>query len=92
MKKQKEIVGVILAAGLSSRMGELKQLLPIGGHPAVCRIARVLKENLRQVIVVVGHRAEEVQDALSGTNCLVYDQSNRPIGSPISSVALFFRA
>ena len=68
MKKQKEIAGVILAAGLSSRMGELKQLLPIGGHPAVCRIARVLKENLRQVIVVVGHRAQEVQDALSGIN------------------------
>ncbi len=66
MNKQKEITGVILAAGLSSRMGEFKQLLPIGGHPAVCKIASVLEENLRQVIVVVGHRAQEVQNALNG--------------------------
>ncbi len=65
MNKQKEITGVILAAGLSSRMGEFKQLLPIGGRPAVCKIANVLKENLRRVIVVVGHRAKDVQDALS---------------------------
>ena len=64
MKKQNEIAGVILAAGLSSRMGGFKQLLPIGGSPAVCRIASVLTENLRQVIVVVGHRALEVKDAL----------------------------
>ena len=65
MNKQNEIAGVILAAGLSSRMGRFKQLLPIGGSPAVCRIASVLTENLRQVIVVVGHRALEVKDALS---------------------------
>ena len=68
MRGQKEIAGVVLAAGLSSRMGEFKQLLPIGGRPAVCRIAKVLKENLRHVIVVVGHRAQEVQDALSELN------------------------
>ena len=68
MKRQREITGVILAAGLSSRMGEFKQLLPIGGRPAVCRIASVLSENLRQVIVVVGHRAQDVQDALSEHN------------------------
>ena len=68
MNRQREITGVILAAGLSSRMGEFKQLLPIGGCPAVCRIASVLSENLRQVIVVVGHRAQDVQDALSEHN------------------------
>lgn len=66
MSNQREVTGVILAAGLSSRMGEFKQLLPIGGCPAVCKIASVLKENLRQVIVVAGHRAKDVQDAISG--------------------------
>ena len=66
MKKREEIVGVILAAGLSSRMGKFKQLLPIDGQPAVCKIAGVLEQCLERVIVVVGHRANEVKDALVG--------------------------
>ncbi len=68
MNRKNKITGVILAAGLSSRMGEFKQLLPIGERPAVCRIASVLTDCLRQVIVVVGHRAQEVQDALREYN------------------------
>jgi molybdenum cofactor cytidylyltransferase len=66
MRKRDEIVGIVLAAGLSSRMGKFKQLLPIGDQPAVCRIAGVLKQCLEQVVVVVGHRADEVRDALVG--------------------------
>ena len=66
MRNRDEIVGIVLAAGLSSRMGKFKQLLPIGDEPAVYRIAGVLKQCLEQVVVVVGHRADEVRDALAG--------------------------
>ena len=38
------------------------------------------------------HKPSGVCAAQSGTSCLVYDQFNRPKGSPISSVALFFPA
>jgi len=65
MKKREEIVGIVLAAGLSSRMGKFKQLLPIDDEPAVCKIAGVLKQCLERVIVVVGYRADEVRDALA---------------------------
>lgn len=36
--------GVVLAGGLSSRMGEPKPLLPVGDVPAVVRCAEVLAD------------------------------------------------
>lgn len=64
MKKTRETAAIVLAAGMSTRMGEFKQLLPIGGKPTVCRIVDVLAPLLERVVVVVGHRADEVERAL----------------------------
>lgn len=61
------VAAVILAAGGSTRMGELKQLLPIGGQPMVRRTAAaVCAAGLAQVVVVVGAQAEAVEAALDG--------------------------
>ncbi|MBR4691595.1 MAG: histidine phosphatase family protein [Oscillospiraceae bacterium] len=54
------IGGVILAAGYSSRMGELKPLLPVGGVPALLRAAEALSGAGAEVAVVTGHRREEL--------------------------------
>ena len=54
------VVGIVLAAGMSTRMGRLKQLLPLGGRPAIQWIVEVLIGRLDQVIVVLGHRADEI--------------------------------
>ncbi len=64
MKKTGDTAAIVLAAGLSSRMGEFKQLLPLGGVPAVCGIVDVLVPIFERVVVVVGHRADEVERAL----------------------------
>ncbi len=61
-----EIVGLVLGAGMSSRMGQLKQLLPLAGEPALRRVARQAMEALPKVIVVLGYRAAEVRPALAG--------------------------
>jgi molybdenum cofactor cytidylyltransferase len=57
--------GVILAAGVSTRMGRPKQLLPLGDR---CLLQHVLDEalssRLDEVILVLGHRAEEIREAL----------------------------
>ena len=57
-----KISGIILAAGLSTRMGESKQLLPFGDSTIIeTVIDNLLGSKLNEVIVVVGHEAEKVQ-------------------------------
>jgi molybdenum cofactor cytidylyltransferase len=58
---------VLLAAGLSRRMGTRNKLLiEIGGEPMVRRVARVYLAAGAQVRAVVGYQAERVREALKG--------------------------
>ena len=59
------VAGIILAAGMSTRMGQLKQLLPLGGRAAIEWIAEVVSSRLDEVVVVLGHRAEEIAPVLA---------------------------
>ncbi len=64
------VAAVVLAAGSSSRMGENKLLLEIGGEPLVRRAVRAaLAAGLDPVIAVLGHEAEGVAGALAGLPC-----------------------
>lgn len=55
------IAGVILAAGSSSRLGEPKQLLDLGGRPVLAHtLAAVRQTSLTPLFVVLGHAAEEI--------------------------------
>lgn len=66
-KEKMQIAGIVLAAGAATRMGELKQLLPVAGQPMVRRVAQaVCQAGLAQVVVVIGARAQAVQQALAG--------------------------
>ena len=59
------ISGILLAAGLSSRMGEPKQLLPFGESSIVETVVdSMLGAKFDEVIVVVGHRASEIREQL----------------------------
>jgi molybdenum cofactor cytidylyltransferase len=61
------ISAVVLAAGSSSRMGQPKLLLPLGGEPIVRRVARqVLGAGFDDVLVVVGCEHERIAAALDG--------------------------
>jgi molybdenum cofactor cytidylyltransferase len=58
---------ILLAAGRSRRMGAFKPLLPFGGVTVVEACVKALREaGAGEVVVVVGHRGEEVRSALSG--------------------------
>ena len=59
------VAGIILAAGMSTRMGPLKQLLPLGGRAVIEWIAAAVGSRLNEVVVVLGHRAEEVAPVLA---------------------------
>ncbi|MHB8619238.1 MAG: nucleotidyltransferase family protein, partial [Chloroflexota bacterium] len=61
------IVGVILAAGESRRMGQTKQLMTIRGQTMLqCVADAALASRLDRVLVVTGHRAADVQASLDG--------------------------
>lgn len=66
MQSVNNISAVLLAAGRSRRMGAFKPLLPFGG----VSVAERCVENLRaaganEIVVVIGHRAEDVRAALA---------------------------
>jgi len=59
------ISGLILAAGSSARLGRPKQLLDLGGKPVLEHVvAAALASALDEVVVVLGHRAEEIRSAV----------------------------
>lgn len=58
---------VILAAGLSSRMGMFKPLLPFGGTTMIeTTVARLREGGVENITVVTGFLASEVERALAG--------------------------
>jgi len=61
------IVAIVLAAGLSRRMGQAKLLLPVEGRPVVrLTVEAVLTGGVEQVVVVTGSEHQPLAEALAG--------------------------
>jgi molybdenum cofactor cytidylyltransferase len=67
-EKGRNVAGLVLAAGRSTRMGGPNKLLEeINGRPLVRHVAEhVLASRAKPVIVVTGHQKERVERALAG--------------------------
>jgi molybdenum cofactor cytidylyltransferase len=60
------ISAIVLAAGESRRMGELKQLLPWHGETVLGRLlSTLLSSSLDEVILVLGHEAKRILEKIS---------------------------
>lgn len=71
------VAAIILAAGLSSRMGRNKLLEDVAGKPMVRRVAEAaLASRARPVIAVVGNEAEAVRASLNGLDLRI-EENNR---------------
>lgn len=69
MNHPPRVVGLVLAAGRSLRMGRPKQLLPLAdGRTVVEVVVERLRPHVERVVVVVGHVAERVAAALAATD------------------------
>lgn len=68
------VTGIVLAAGLGTRMGETKQLVDLGGRPMIAvTVATALASSLERVIAVVGHDAEAVTSAIPAGADVVFN-------------------
>ena len=75
------VTGIVLAAGLGTRMGDTKQLVDLGGRPMIAvSVGTALASGLDRVIVVVGHDADAVAAAVpEGADVVVnprYERGN----------------
>lgn len=65
MPNRQTIGAIVLAAGRSTRMGEFKLLLPLGGHPlASYAVTAACASQTEPVVVVLGQHAEQMRAAL----------------------------
>lgn len=80
-----DIKVIILAAGLSRRMGDVNKLLiEIEGVPMVRRTAELYRSLFSTVIVVTGFEAQHIEAALLGLNVTVCFNPNFETGQQSS--------
>ena len=81
-----KIAAIVLAAGYSSRMGDFKSLMPLGGKNLLAHSSGVFQRaGVSSVSVVTGHRGEEVEAeaARLGLSSIRNPQYNRGMFSSV---------
>ncbi len=87
------VAGIVLAAGLSTRMGRFKLTLPWDSITVVGRVAQMLADaGLADIVVVTGHRADDVASALAGYPVRVVYNPEYRSGEMLPSVKVGLRA
>lgn len=67
-----ELAGLILAAGVSSRMGKFKPLLDVDGKSMIQRVVEMMyRANASPIVVVAGYQAELLEDHLKDADVCV---------------------
>lgn len=82
------VTGIVLAAGLSRRLGRPKQLLMLDEKPLIAHVVeRALASNLDEVIVVTGAHRNAVEGALAGRSVRLVHNPRYAEGQGISLAA-----
>lgn len=83
-----QVAGVVLAAGTSARFGERNKLLAsVGGKPLVRRAVESFLAVLPEVVVVLGHEADAVREAV-GDSRVTFVENEAYATGQASSVRL----
>jgi molybdenum cofactor cytidylyltransferase len=87
------VEGLLLAAGLSTRMGDFKLTLPWDGTTVIGRVTQTLREaGLADILVVTGHRSDDVVRALAGKAVRTVHNPEYGTGEMLTSVQVGLRA
>ncbi|HSE16116.1 MAG TPA: nucleotidyltransferase family protein [Pyrinomonadaceae bacterium] len=82
----KSCAAILLAAGRSSRMGAFKPLLPFGNKTVVeCCIDYLREGGVEEIVVVLGHRADEIRQRISGVNFAINPDPDSEMGASIEA-------
>lgn len=94
MESNRRIAAIVLAGGMSTRMGESKVLLPWEGRKPIIRVIvdRLKRMKLDDVIVVTGHLASQVKDALENEPIRIVHNREYRSGDMLSSLQAGIRA
>ena len=95
MKSKIESAAIVLAAGMSQRMGRLKMLLPFGDRPMLARSVESLLalQEISPILVVTGHAAQEIEDAVREYSGIrIVPNAEYAAGGMLSSVQAGVRA
>ena len=83
-----QVAAILLAAGQSRRMGAFKPLLPFGNKTVIeCCIDYLRDGGIETIVVVLGHRADEVRKSLAGRQLIfaVNPDPNSEMGATIAA-------
>ncbi len=76
-EKQSGVAAVVLAAGMSRRMGTPKQLLRMGDETILQRTLRNVRDsNVGEIILVLGHAADDVRKTIAKEGVVVVVNSD----------------
>ena len=88
MKKGSRTAAVVLAAGTSTRMGAVKQLLPLEGRPLLQHVLDTVRDSgIDEIILVLGYAADRIKPKLELQNVrvVVNDNYRQGIGSSLKA-------
>jgi molybdenum cofactor cytidylyltransferase len=85
---KKSVVAVVLAAGLSSRMGKSKALLPWDDNRSVIEqiLSQIQQANLQDILVVTGYLAEQVTAKAAAMGVAAIHNPDYATGEMLSSL------
>ncbi len=89
MDIRRKIGAVITAAGMSTRMGALKQILPLGEKTIIeVVVSRFLSIGVDEIVVVAGYRSAEIHMALKGYPVTIVENADYATTQMFDSVKI----
>ena len=86
-----DVAAILLAAGQSKRMGAFKPLLPFGDKTVIeCCLDYLRQGGIETIVVVVGHRADEVRGKLKDRK-IIFAHNPDPSSEMGASIAAGIR-
>jgi len=82
----KSCAAILLAAGRSSRMGAFKPLLPFASKTVIeCCIAYLRQAGVETIVVVLGHRADDIRERLRDVTFAFNPDPDSEMGASIAA-------